>query len=111
MARPVFYTPIKRSHLIAPFGVGAVLLARNGVSVVVCGLDEWLNARPDHPRGVGHWLEENRVADRNLEARLGVTRLVRPPPSPMTRTTTTRGSCEWPASPRGSTASIRSADG
>lgn len=79
MARPVFYTPIKRNHLIAPFGVGAVLLARNGVSVVVCGLDEWLNARPDHPRGVGHWLDDNRVVDRNLEARLSVTRLIRPP--------------------------------
>lgn len=79
MARPVFYTPVKRNHVIAPFGVGAVLLARNGVSVVVCGLDEWLHARPDHPRGVGHWLDANRVVDRNLEARLGVSRLVRPP--------------------------------
>lgn len=79
MARPIFYTPVKRNHVIAPFGVGAVLLARNGVSVVVCGLDEWLHSRPDHPRGVGHWLDSNRVHDRNLEARLGVRRLVRPP--------------------------------
>jgi hypothetical protein len=40
MARPVFYTPIKRGHMIAPFGVGALLLARNGVGVVVCGPSE-----------------------------------------------------------------------
>lgn len=79
MARPVFYTPIKRSHLIAPFGVGALLLARNGVGVIVCGLDEWLHDRPNDGRGGCSWLEANHVVDAHLQRRLGVNRLIQPP--------------------------------
>lgn len=79
MARPVFYTPIKRSHLIAPFGVGALLLARNGVGVIVCGLDEWLHDRPNDGRGGASWLEANHVVDTHLQRRLGVNRLIQPP--------------------------------
>ncbi len=80
MARQIFYTPIKRSHLIAPFGVGAVLLSRNGVSVIVCGLNEWLEGRPDTIRGPDWWLESNQIVDSYLQARLGVNRLIQPPP-------------------------------
>jgi len=79
MARPVFYTPIKRSHLIAPFGVGALLLARNGIGVIVCGLDEWLHDRPNDGRGGASWLESNHVVDAHLQRRLGVNRLIQPP--------------------------------
>lgn len=80
MARPVFYTPIKRSHLVAPFGVGSVLLARNGVGVVVCGLDEWLHERPADGRNGATWLERNWLPDSHLQHRLGVNRLIQPPP-------------------------------
>ena len=79
MARQVFYTPIKRSHMIAPFGIGALLLARNGVGVVVCGLDEWLHERPNDGRGGASWLERNQVLDTHLQRRLGVNRLIQPP--------------------------------
>lgn len=79
MARPVFYTPIKRNHLVAPFGVGSVLLSRNGVSVIVCGLNEWSESRPDTIRGADWWLETNQIVDGYLQARLGVTRLIQPP--------------------------------
>ncbi len=90
MARQVFYTPIKRSHMIAPFGVGALLLARNGVGAVVCGLDEWLRGRPNDGRGGTSWLERNQIIDAHLQHRLGVNRLVQPPvvgPDPTERDT------------------------
>jgi len=79
VARQVFYTPIKRSHMVAPFGVGALLLARNGVGVVVCGLDEWLQERPNDGRGGASWLERNQIIDAHLQHRLGVNRLIQPP--------------------------------
>lgn len=79
MARPVFYTPIKRSHMVAPFGVGALLLSRNGVGVVVCGQDEWLHERPSDGRNGASWLEKYQVVDAHLQQRLGVNRLVQAP--------------------------------
>lgn len=78
-SRQLFYTPIKRSHLIAPFGVGALLLARNGVGVIVCGLDEWLRERPSDGRNGTSWLDRNQLVDTRLQRRLGVNRLVQPP--------------------------------
>ncbi len=78
-SRPVFYTPIKRNHMIAPFGVGSLLLARNGVGVVVCGLGEWLRERPNDGRNGASWLERNQISDPHLQRRLGVNRLVQPP--------------------------------
>jgi hypothetical protein len=33
--------PIRRSQLIAPFGVGALSITRDGTSVISCGLDHW----------------------------------------------------------------------
>lgn len=74
----VFYTPVKRSHLVAPFGVGALLLSRNGVGVIVCGLAEWLDGRPPERSGAT-WLEKNQIVDAHLERRLGVNRLVQAP--------------------------------
>jgi hypothetical protein len=78
MPRTVFYTPIKRSHLVAPFGVGALLLSRNGVGIIVCGLDEWLHGRPSE-RGGATWLEKSQIVDAHLERRLGVSRLIQAP--------------------------------
>mgnify|MGYP001260948331 CR=1 FL=1 len=33
--------PVRRAQLIAPFGVGAMTILRNGISVIACGLDHW----------------------------------------------------------------------
>jgi hypothetical protein len=33
--------PVRRSQLIAPFGVGALSVTRDGTSVITCGLDHW----------------------------------------------------------------------
>lgn len=77
--RGTFYTPIKRNHMIAPFGVGALLLARNGVGVIVCGYEEWLRERPNDGRDGATWLERNQISDPHFARRLGVNRLIQPP--------------------------------
>src|SRR5258705_12066143 len=33
--------PIRRSQLITPFGVGAMLVVKGGTSLISCGLDHW----------------------------------------------------------------------
>ena len=33
--------PVRRSQLIAPFGTGALVVVRNGVSLISGGLDHW----------------------------------------------------------------------
>ena len=38
MVSRTFHTPLRRAHAIAPFGPGSLLLTRNRVSAVVCGL-------------------------------------------------------------------------
>lgn len=43
--------PIRRAQLIAPFGVGAMLIVRDGTSLITCGLDHWYE-KEDDPEGV-----------------------------------------------------------
>ncbi len=33
--------PIRRAQLIAPFGVGALMIAQDGISLISGGLDHW----------------------------------------------------------------------
>ena len=35
------YSPIRRSQLIAPFGVGALLMTKEGVSLIGAGRNRW----------------------------------------------------------------------
>jgi len=37
---------IRRSQLIAPFGVGSMLVTRSGISVMCCSLDKWYQREP-----------------------------------------------------------------
>ena len=39
--------PLRRAQLIAPFGVGAMITAPGGTSMIVAGLDAWYQAN-DH---------------------------------------------------------------
>lgn len=41
--------PVRRAQLIAPFGVGAMIVARDGSSLITAGLDHWY----DPPEGTG----------------------------------------------------------
>ena len=61
--------PIRRSQLIAPFGTGALIVARNGASLISGGLDHWYE-REDESGGVD--IEEFKVREWRLERLLSV---------------------------------------
>ena len=61
--------PIRRSQMIAPFGTGALVVARNGVSLISGGLDHWFE-REDGSGGVD--IEEYKVHEWRLEKLLNV---------------------------------------
>ncbi len=66
--------PLRRSHAIAPFGVGAMVDFPGPVSLVHCGLDSWpfQESAPEH--------REFKIDDeRRLATRLGVNYFVTPP--------------------------------
>ncbi len=66
--------PIRRSQLISPFGVGAMVDFPRDESLMPAGLDAWPKAKQECPRDSG-WL----VREERLEARLGVTHFRLPP--------------------------------
>ena len=43
----MFSSPIRRAQLIAPFGVGALLMTKEGVSLIGAGLDHWFDETDD----------------------------------------------------------------
>jgi len=61
--------PLRRSQMIAPFGTGALVVARNGVSLISAGLDHWFE-REDGSLGVD--IEEYKVHEWRLERLLEV---------------------------------------
>ena len=61
--------PIRRSQIIAPFGTGALVVARNGVSLISAGLDHWFE-REDGSGGVD--IQEYKVQEWRLERLLEV---------------------------------------
>ena len=67
--------PLRRAHLIAPFGVGSMSTFPNGTSLMVAGLDHWFTA----DGGTVLDLDEFRVEEWRLERRLGVRELRLPP--------------------------------
>ncbi|MBS4729855.1 DUF1998 domain-containing protein [Mycobacterium sp. SM1] len=81
MSRSLFVTPVRRAHLIAPFGPGSLLLTRNRVSAVVCAPATWLRSLPERPPGSVPVLEELTITDRHLQAATGVERFVMPWPA------------------------------
>ena len=64
--------PIRRSQLITPFGVGALVDFRGDESLMTAGLDEWPSAKDECPQD---WL----VREERLQARLNVTHFRLPP--------------------------------
>ena len=38
--------PVRRSQLITQYGVGALMIDPNGISLIVCGLDHWYKREP-----------------------------------------------------------------
>lgn len=65
---------MRRAQLVSPFGVGAMSVLVDGTSVITAGLDHWFpRANPDLA------LEDFRVNDWRLEARLKVQEFRLPP--------------------------------
>lgn len=70
--------PIRRGQLIAPFGVGAMIVAKNGTSMVTGALDYWYRRESGHDPSP-EALQEFRVEEWRLQQRLGVGHFRLPP--------------------------------
>ena len=82
----MYYTPVRRNHLIGPAGVGSLLVTRSGVTVLMCGLPSWIDSvpafGPDESTRRADRVQKMRAQelhDHNLEESLGVSRLLSPP--------------------------------
>jgi hypothetical protein len=66
---------VRRSHLVSPFGTGALLVAPDGTSMIAAGLDHWFDD------GDGRDLDpaEFRIEEWRLQRRLGVNHFRLPP--------------------------------
>ena len=70
-------TPIRRAQMIAPFGVGSLYTAADGVAMIVGGLDHWFKRDDGSYADVD--LDEFRVPEWRLQRILGVGQLRLPP--------------------------------
>jgi hypothetical protein len=71
--------PVRRAHLIAPFGVGSMITAPNGTAMLAAGLDHWYerDGEDDDSRDLD--LSEFRVEEWRLERLLRVNHFREPP--------------------------------
>ncbi|MEM7474702.1 MAG: DUF1998 domain-containing protein [Planctomycetota bacterium] len=71
--------PIRRAQLVAPFGVGAMVVVRDGTSIMTAGLDHWYERedRDSDPALVD--VEEYKFQEWRLERLLGVNHFRLPP--------------------------------
>jgi len=67
--------PVRVSQLIVPFGVGAISVLRNGLSVITAGLDFWYR----HPDRNNLKEDEFKINEHRLKGRLRVNHFRRPP--------------------------------
>jgi len=86
MSRQPFSTAVRRNHIIGPAGVGSLILTRNGITALLCGLPTWLNQAPlrgvdDAARSMDlqRLLDDLTLHDINAERELSVARLIQPP--------------------------------
>jgi hypothetical protein len=68
--------PLRRAHLVAPFGVGSLPVFPDGASMIIAGLDHWFERSRSSQRID---LSEFRVEEWRLERRLGVGHFRLPP--------------------------------
>jgi hypothetical protein len=66
---------MRRAQLVSPFGVGAMSVLVNGMSVITAGLDHWYDVDPPSTLA----LQEYQEHDWRLEARLRVSEFRLPP--------------------------------
>lgn len=70
--------PIRRAQLISPFGVGALVVVRDGTSLICAGLDHWFEHEPGASSGLVD-KDEFIVEEWRLERELGVDHFCLPP--------------------------------
>jgi len=71
--------PVRRGHLIAPFGVGSMIIAPNGTSMLAAGLDHWYERDDGTGDSRDLDLAEFRVEEWRLERLLRVNHFQEPP--------------------------------
>lgn len=71
--------PIRRAQLVAPFGVGALSVVRDGTSVITCGLDHWFERETGDESGQTIDVTEFRIQEWRLQRRLDVDHFRLPP--------------------------------
>ncbi len=69
--------PIRRSQLIAPFGVGAMTVVKGGTSVICAGLDHWYKRENESEKGIDE--NEFKIEEYRLEKVLQVNHFRLPP--------------------------------
>ena len=73
----MFNSPIRRAQLIAPFGVGALLMTKEGVSLIGAGLDHWFDEIDDQSAELD--CEEFHIEEWRLQRSLDVDYFRLPP--------------------------------
>src|SRR5258706_11159189 len=68
--------PIRRGQLIAPFGVGTMVVVPGGTSLMVGGLDYWFESKDERKKLN---IEEFKVYEWRLQKLLGVSHFRVPP--------------------------------
>lgn len=71
--------PIRRAQLIAPFGVGAMVVVRDGMSLISGGLDHWYEYEGSDDRSKQVDDKEYRVEEWRLQGLLNVDHFQLPP--------------------------------
>ena len=70
--------PVRRAQLIAPFGVGAMLVVKDGTSLISGGLDHWYEYENEKKPGIVN-ADEFRIEEWRLQRLLGVDHFRLPP--------------------------------
>jgi hypothetical protein len=71
--------PVRRSHLIAPFGVGALSVGKDGATYITAALDYWFDEEVAADKGSNIELHEYMVEEWRLQRLLGVDHFRLPP--------------------------------
>lgn len=86
MSKQPFYTPVRRNHIIGPAGIGSLIVTRNGITALVCGLPTWLKQAPlrgadeaARKTDLQRLLDDLTLHDSNAEKELAINRLIQPP--------------------------------
>lgn len=73
-----WYVPVRRGQVISPFGVGAMVMSTDGVSMMTAGLDNWFVRDDGHPMPRSE-IEKHTIDEWRLQRFLDVDHFRMPP--------------------------------